>query len=330
MTVKIKDVADYAGVSTATVSYVINNSRSVSADTRRKVESAIQALNYIPNQTAKSFKTGKTNMIALVVPDISNNFFSDIINALECVISKYGYSLIISNTNEVRTRELLQLKYLSSGVVDGIVLTSCLRDYSKLKGIMPELFPLTLIDRQLLNFKGDSVVSSEHKAILKGMDSLVASGHKKIGFIGNIPHLSTTIERLDSYKAGLSKHSIPFDPSLVRNVTSLSHNAYHFTKQLIEIGCTALVVSNNVMTVDAMAYIQRNHPQKKIAVLGYYHRELSHLIHPEIGVIIQSGAEIGKAAGDLIVRRINDPKSDTRNIVIPSQFAEAYTYRIST
>lgn len=99
----IKDVAKQAGVSIATVSHIVNGTKSVTPKTRKKVLKAIEELNYATNQTAKSFKTGHKNMIAFVVPDISNNYFANIIDSLEEELRKSGYHLIITNTKEKRS-----------------------------------------------------------------------------------------------------------------------------------------------------------------------------------------------------------------------------------
>lgn len=120
----IKDVAKRAGVSIATVSYVMNGTKNISRQTRDRVIAAIRELNYAPNQAAKSFKTGKKNIIAFIVPDISNNYFANIIESLEDEIGRSAYRLILANTKESKENEISQIKYLTSGTVDGIVLAS--------------------------------------------------------------------------------------------------------------------------------------------------------------------------------------------------------------
>ena len=126
MAATIKDVAAEAGVSTAVVSYVINNTRFVSPEKKAAVERAVKKLSYVPNRTARSFKKGRYNTIGLIVPDIVNPFFGSIVKEAEAVLSKYNYNLLICNTSETKKKELSSIKLMTSGMTDGILLaTTC-------------------------------------------------------------------------------------------------------------------------------------------------------------------------------------------------------------
>jgi LacI family transcriptional regulator len=121
MKVTISDVARLAGVSTATVSHTINNTRYVSEETKENVYQAIAELGYTPDASARSFRTGKKRTIGFIVPDISNKFFGTIIEAVENYLSTRGYHLIIANTKEDATREETNIRLLSAGLVDGLL-----------------------------------------------------------------------------------------------------------------------------------------------------------------------------------------------------------------
>ena len=140
----ISDVARAAGVSTATVSHTLNGTRTVSEHSRELVMKAIRELGYTPNAFARSFRTGKKNIIGFVVPDISNQFFARLIETVESSISAEGFHLIIANTQENKERELQHLRYLTSGVVDGILLASTMESYSEFSagasGVLPHCF----------------------------------------------------------------------------------------------------------------------------------------------------------------------------------------------
>ena len=129
-TVTIRDVARLANVSSATVSHVFNKTRFVSPEKTEQVLKAAKELNYTPNAYAKSFRTGKKNLIGFIVPDISNRFFATIIEAVETTLSQYNYKLIVANTKETGTRELEHLSYFCSGVVDGLLIASTFKNYS--------------------------------------------------------------------------------------------------------------------------------------------------------------------------------------------------------
>ena len=206
--VGIQDVARHAGVSTATVSYIINNKKSVSAETRKRVERSIKELGYKPNAIAQSFKTGKKNLIAFIVPDIANNFFSTLIEEIEGVLASRHYKLMILNTKETKIREIESINAVSSGIVDGIILASTMDSYSEIKSILPQSIPTILIDRELKDCPADSITVNCHDAVCKGVEDLIGKGHRKIGYITGLMHISTTVERLDAYKETMQQHGL--------------------------------------------------------------------------------------------------------------------------
>lgn len=318
----IKDVAKRAGVSIATVSYVMNGTKNISSQTRDRVLAAIKELNYATNQAAKSFKTGKKNIIAFIVPDISNNYFANIIESLEDELGRTGYRLILANTKESKDNEIYQIKYLTSGTVDGIVLASTVQDYSEIQAYLPEDFPVVLIDRRLENSPLDIVSVSDASAIAEGIEQLLYNGHSKIGYIGDVPHLSTAKERLQAYKDTLKMHGITADDGWIRTTSSLTHEAYHLTGELLDKHCTALVIGNNLMTVDACCYIA-NHAQQygDTQILGYQHKELSYLFQSDTGLIIQNEADMGSAAGRQILNRIQHPDQPQKEIIVCNKYA---------
>ena len=124
MKVTISDVAKLAGVSTATVSHTINNTRYVSSETKEKVYQAIAELGYTPDASARSFRTGKKKTVGFIVPDISNKFFATMIESVENDLSSHGYHLIIANTKEDMDREETNIRLLTAGLVDGLLIAS--------------------------------------------------------------------------------------------------------------------------------------------------------------------------------------------------------------
>ena len=134
MKAKITDVAQKANVSISTVSHVLNHTRFVSEETRKKVMDAVEELGYSPDASGRTFRTGKKMMIGLVVPDITNSVFAALIEDVDDVISKQGYNLVISNTRDCLKMEKQALRNLASGVVDGIVIASTSEDFQTLSG----------------------------------------------------------------------------------------------------------------------------------------------------------------------------------------------------
>ena len=142
MKVTISDVARLAGVSTATVSHTINNTRYVSAETKEKVYQAINELGYTPDASARSFRTGKKKTIGFIVPDISNKFFGTMIESVEDYLSAHGYHLIVANTKESKEREENSIRLLTAGLVDGLLVASTMDTLQEFDHLIPTGFPV--------------------------------------------------------------------------------------------------------------------------------------------------------------------------------------------
>ncbi len=187
MKATISDVARLAGVSTATVSHTINSTRYVSGETKEKVYQAIRQLGYTPDASARSFRTGKKKTIGFIVPDISNKFFGTIIESAENYLSAQGYHLIIANTKENMDREETNLRLLTAGLVDGLLIASTMDDFARLDGLIPAGFPLVLVDRTFESQKYSSVSVSNFQPIYRSVCRLAAQGKRRIGVIGGSP-----------------------------------------------------------------------------------------------------------------------------------------------
>ena len=209
MKAKITDVAKKANVSISTVSHVLNHTRFVSEETRKKVMDAVEELGYSPDASGRTFRTGKKMMIGLVVPDITNSVFAALIEDVDDVISKQGYNLVISNTRDNLRMEKQALRSLASGVVDGIVIASTAEEFQTIKSQMPDKFPLVFMDRVLPDRNYDSVILDCREATAKMLEEMIGNGFRKIGFLVGLPQISPTYERVSIYQEILNKHGIP-------------------------------------------------------------------------------------------------------------------------
>ena len=214
MKVTISDVARLAGVSTATVSHTINNTRYVSAETKDRVYRAIAELGYTPDASARSFRTGKKKTIGFIVPDISNKFFATMIESVETCLSAQGYHLIIANTKESMEREESSIRILTAGLVDGLLVASTMESFERLDGLVPAGFPVVLVDRTFEEKKYASVCVSNFQPIYRSVCRLAARGCRRVGIIGGIPRLSTTRERISAYREAAADCGLTMDPGL--------------------------------------------------------------------------------------------------------------------
>lgn len=216
MKVTISDVARLAGVSTATVSHTINSTRYVSGETKEKVYRAIAELGYTPDASARSFRTGKKKTIGFIVPDISNKFFATMIESVENYLSAHGYHLIIANTKENPEREETNIRLLSAGLVDGLLIASTMEDFSRFESLIPAGFPVVLVDRTFDTKRFPSVSVSNFQPIYRSVCRLAGKGDKRIGMIGGLPRLSSTKERIAAYQEAVADCGLPQDDLLDR------------------------------------------------------------------------------------------------------------------
>lgn len=316
----MKDVAKHAGISVATVSHVINNTRFVSEETRKKVMDSISVLGYVPDPTARSFKTGKKNLIGIVVPDIANPVWALIIEEAESVLAKSGYKLIIVNTKETETREIENLKLLSSGMVDGLIVATTLPDFASVSAAVPRQFPMVFIDRQLPGCPYDTIIPQDYPAIYQGVCQMVHDGHTRIGFISGLMRLSTSISRLEAYQDALTDCGLTVDPQLIQNGNSLAQSAIPLVQRLLDLCCTAVVVSNNVMVDDVLYYL---HSQgisvgTELVLLGQAVEGRKDYAARNVRMVLQPSKEIGQTAARQILERIQQPDLPVRNTILRS------------
>ena len=234
MKVTISDVARLAGVSTATVSHTINSTRYVSGETKEKVYRAIAELGYTPDASARSFRTGKKKTIGFIVPDISDKFFATMIESVENYLSAHGYHLIIANTKENPEREETNIRLLSAGLVDGLLIASTMEDFSRFESLIPAGFPVVLVDRTFDTKRFPSVSVSNFQPIYRSVCRLAGKGDKRIGMIGGLPRLSSTKERIAAYQEAVVDCGLPQDDLLIRYGNSMENSAQSCLDELLE------------------------------------------------------------------------------------------------
>lgn len=308
MKAKITDVAQLAGVSPSTVSHVINKTRFVSEDATRRVLNAIEALDYTPNVSAQVFKTGKKMLIGFLVPDITNPVFSLLIECVENIISQQGYRLVVANTRDSVESERIAIKNLASGIVDGLIVASSAKSIEDIANCIPVSFPIVFVDRELDSYARDSIVLDCHNAVVSMVDGLFATGHRKIGFIVGLPHISSTINRVDAYHAAFSAHGLATDDRYIRYLERSKDKAEHEVDFLLREGCTAVIAANTNITLEVLNRLEAIDPSKanEICVCGFSDSYLAERFNMRIPVVDEPMEQMGIRAGEIILAKIND------------------------
>lgn len=320
----IRDVAIRAGVSTATVSHVLNKTRYVSPETTALVMESIKALNYSPNEAGRSLKTGKKKLIGFITPDITNEYYSLIFDHLEKVVREKGYHVVIANTKETTALELEHVAALSSGVVDGIVLASTAEDYQPIKESIPNGYPLVCVDRTIPNCPFSSVTVSCYDSMYQGVTHLIQKGHSDIIFFGGVKRLSTVIERVEAYKAALRDAGLPIISDYIQYRDTLEEGVNDWKNYFTDPAnpCTAIVAINSMTAADIVLYQLENSAvlKKEMEVLGWDEGMRNNFALKYMNYITQSAASVGKAAGNQIMDLINNPEQAIRQTILTSAF----------
>ena len=324
MKVTISDVAKLAGVSTATVSHTINNTRYVSGETKEKVYQAIAELGYTPDASARSFRTGKKKTIGFIVPDISNKFFATMIESVENQLSAHSYHLIIANTKEDMDREETNIRLLTAGLVDGLLIASTMDDFHRFDQLIPAGFPVVLVDRVFDGQKYSSVSVSNFQPIYRSVCRLAGKGAKRVGIIGGLPRLSTTKERISAYQQAVADCGLPADESLILYGNSMENSVQSCLDQLLERGCDAVVVCQGLMAAETISYLHMKDIQlgKDIDLVSFvdYDYDFYQLYSDRMDSIVQPVQEMGTAAGEQILRRVEEPEAPIFEKVLTSAY----------
>lgn len=324
MKVTISDVARLAGVSTATVSHTINNTRYVSQETREKVYQAIEELGYTPDASARSFRTGKKKTIGFVVPDISNKFFATMIEAVENQLSARGYHLIIANTKENMEREENTVRLLTAGLVDGLLIASTIDDFDRFDSLIPAGFPVVLVDRTFEEKKYSSICVSNFQPIYRSVCRLAGKGARRVGIIGGLPRLSTTRERIFAYQQAVADCGLVQEEGLIQYGDSMENSAQACLEKLLEQHCDALIVCQGLMSLETISYLNLKNIRlaEDIDLVSFvdYDYDFYQLYSSRMDSIIQPVEELGAAAGEQILRRVEEPDAPVFEKVLTSAY----------
>ena len=306
------------------MSHTINSTRYVSSETKEKVYQAIAELGYTPDASARSFRTGKKKTVGFIVPDIANKYFATMIESVENCLSAHGYHLIIANTKEDMAREETNIRLLSAGLVDGLLIASTMDDFQRLDGLIPAGFPVVLVDRTFDVKKYSSVCVSNFRPIYRSVCRLAGKGARRIGIIGGLPRLSTTRERISAYQQAVADCGLPEDDSLIRYGNSLEDSAHTCLDELLAQNCDAIIVCQGLMGAETIVHLHKNGIRlaQDIDLVSFVDYDSSIYQHydNQMDSIIQPVEELGQAAGEQILKRIEDPEARIFEKVLTSTY----------
>lgn len=325
MASRIKDVASLAGVSTATVSHVINNTRYVSDEVKKKVHDAMKQLDYSPNIVARSLRSRKSKIIGLIIPvkenDNSNQYFMTVANGIESVLKKHGYHLLLSNSGESYTEELERIQMFNHQWIDGLIIAPVRRDESCGERSFGD-YPVVFIDRKPEAPYGDCVLVDGFDASYEAVMALLKKGHRRIGFISGRLNVSSVEDRLAGYEKALKEEGIIPEPAWIRTGASNWEAGYVAARELVADGSiTALFVANNVMCMGVMKLLRDKglRVPEDLAIVCFDDFEWTGVIDPPLSVVQQPAYELGEKAARILLDRIGNPDQQKMEYRLPAR-----------
>jgi DNA-binding LacI/PurR family transcriptional regulator len=307
----IKDVAQKAGVSKTTVSRIINGNYShAKEETRKKVLEVIAEMNYQPNSLARGLKQVKTNVIGILVSNLKNPFWTEVLEGVEDTCRKYGYQLMICNSNEDTQLERDSIRALQLRQVDGIVANPTVKEESYYSELVNNRYPVVLINRKLKNVDIDYVVMDNIQGASLAVEHLLNLGKKKIAiFIYSDQHVSPWMERLSGYKKTLLKNGFTEKDYIIHFVKqdpdSVKSSVIHYLKNSPK--PDAIFSTNNMLTLDILDGIKESGMKvpEDISLISYDDTVWSKNIDPPLSTVNQPRYDMGKIAAEKLIELIN-------------------------
>ena len=328
------DVAKIAGVSRATVSYVVNGQAGgrvpISEETRQRVLEAIAKLDYVPDARAQALRSGSTQTIGFIIPDIHNPHFWEIADGVEQEAYAAGYHMLLSSIPPENKNAEDIFKNLSQRRIDGLVMVPSFIYQSEeaqktLASLLKRRLPIVgiMADHGDADYDFDRVISDFRDTTLEVMEHLLSLGHKRIGLIYGIAVPELGNDRLFAYRESLQAADIPIDPGLIVQCGPTMEDSYNATRQLLNLASppTAILAINDLLAIGALRAIKDlglNVPED-ISLVGYDDIPLAKFLEPRLTSASKNGEKMGQEAMRLLLARLGNRERPRQEIRIPAR-----------
>ena len=316
----LKDVAKLAGVSTATVSHVINGTRFVSEELQEKVNNAMAQLDYRPNMMARALKMGNQKTIGVIVPDCTNPFFAEISRSIDRYCFSKGYNIILCNTDNNLEQQSSYTNMLISKHIDGVIFISSDNTDDEINKFLKNSIPVVIADRIGKNSHVDSIIVDNEKGGYEATKYLINIGFRKIGCISGPSFISSSSQRVLGYKRALKEANIEIRDEFI------SVGDFHFAGGIaaaekflkLDDKVEAVFATNDMMAlgfINALKNAGLSVPLD-ISVVGYDNIQLSQFMTPKLTTISQPLEEVAKISTDLLLEKINNKQINNSSKLI--------------
>ncbi|QDI91928.1 LacI family transcriptional regulator [Salicibibacter halophilus] len=319
---KIKDVAKLANVSTATVSRVLSNNYSATPKTRKKVMDAANKLDYHPNALGRQLRTMETKTILIVVPNITNPFFSNVLLGIESVAFENGFQVLLTDTQNQKENEEIIFELLRNKQVDGVILLTARTNATMLNQLSQD-YPIVLACEYILNTKIPTVSIDNISSARKMTDHFFQLGHQRVAHITGPMEIVLGRDRLSGYKQSVLEHQPSVDPLLIQVGDYSYESGYQLMEKLLAIQQppTAVFAASDEMAMGAIKAIkhQNKHVPNDVAVSGFDDIKMARIFEPTLTTISQPAIKIGNKSAQMLLNIINKKEIKKEHIVLEDQ-----------
>lgn len=304
--INIKELALTLNLSAATVSRALRDSHEISLETKQKVWAQAKALNYEPNPSASNLRSQKSKTIAVIIPEVANNFFSQAINGIEEIARKRNYHVLIYQSHEDFEIEKSLVNSLLSGRVDGVLISisSSSSDYRYFKEITVKL-PFVFFDRVFEDFNAVKITTNDYESARQATTHLIECGCKRIAYFKALNNLCTGKKRIDGYTDALTNHGIAFTDELVLTSYQDEDENYLQIKNLLAVqkpdGIIASIEELVSPTYYACKNLNLNIPDN-VKIISFSNLKNAGLLNPSLTTITQPAFEMGKEAAGILFK----------------------------
>ena len=319
----IKDIANVLNISAAAVSKALHNDSRISEKTKKAVKQVAENLNYQPNHLASALRSGKSNLVGVIVPRTNSNFFSSVIQNIEEVLNEKGYNIIITQSNESYKKECDSIDTLLYTQVDGIIASMANEtvDLSFYEKIKSKGIPLILFDRGENDLNVDYIGINDYDSSHLIVQHLVENGCKRIAHIGGYKRTRIFNNRIRGYEDALKKHNLPLDDELLTESGLTIEDGRAKMLQLLNLTerPDAVYVAGDYAALGALQVLKEQNIKipEEIALIGFGNEPFTDMVTPRITSVNQHSAEIGKQAANTFLKYVdNDAIQQSLNKII--------------
>lgn len=316
----MNEIAAKAGVSLGTVSHVVNGTATVREGLRERVLESIRELGYQPNQLSRGLRTNRTNIIGMIIPDITNPFFPAVVRGVEDVAYKNNFRLVLCNADNDSTKESVYLRDLKSFLPAGILIIPA---NDSVISRTPGGPPIVCIDRRPQGWKGDFVSADNLAGARKAAEHLIRKGHRSFGVISGPQHISNAHDRLQGFLNGLKAAKVTLAPEYVQSASFDKATGHAAALRLLNLvpRPTAIFAANDLMALGALAAIRESRLEcpRDVSLVSFDGLEMTEFANPPLTAIYQPGYQLGFTAAQVLLERISGSKKPPQQIVLGTE-----------